>query len=33
LELVEVQPEGKKRLSGWDWFNGLRRTDGITLGA
>ena len=24
LELVEVQPEGKKRQSGNDWFNGLR---------
>ncbi|HQF54789.1 MAG TPA: methionyl-tRNA formyltransferase [Fibrobacteria bacterium] len=24
LELVEVQPEGKKRQSGGDWFNGLR---------
>lgn len=33
LELIEVQPEGKKRLSGWDWFNGLRRADGISLGA
>jgi len=24
LELIEVQPEGKKRQSGIDWFNGLR---------
>jgi methionyl-tRNA formyltransferase len=24
LELIEVQPEGKKRQSGVDWFNGLR---------
>lgn len=24
LELVEVQPEGKRRLSGADWFNGRR---------
>jgi methionyl-tRNA formyltransferase len=30
LELVEVQPEGKKRQSGIDWFNGLR-VDRIAL--
>ena len=32
VELVEVQPEGKKRLPGPDWFNGLRRPDGVPLG-
>lgn len=30
LELVEVQPEGKKRQSGADWFNG-QRLDRIAL--
>ena len=30
LELVEVQPEGKKRQSGADWFNG-QRVDRIAL--
>ncbi len=30
LELIEVQPEGKKRQSGADWFNGLR-ADRIAL--
>ena len=30
LELLEVQPEGKKRQSGMDWFNGLR-ADRIAL--
>ena len=32
LELVEVQPEGKKRISGQDWFNGLRKPEGVVLG-
>ncbi len=30
LELVEVQPEGKKRQSGADWWNG-QRTDRVVL--
>ncbi|MEN9353154.1 MAG: methionyl-tRNA formyltransferase [Fibrobacterota bacterium] len=33
LELVEVQPEGKKRLAASDWFNGLHQTDAVQLGA
>jgi len=31
LELIEVQPEGKKRMSGRDWINGLRLRPGDTL--
>jgi len=33
LELVEVQPEGKKRLPGPDWFNGLHAGGTVRLGA
>jgi methionyl-tRNA formyltransferase len=31
LELIEVQPEGKKRMSGRDWANGLRLRPGQSL--
>lgn len=31
LELVEVQPEGKKRMTGRDFFNGLRLRTGDVL--
>lgn len=31
LELIEVQPEGKKRMSGRDWINGLRRRPGQNI--
>lgn len=31
LELIEVQPEGKKRMSGRDWINGLRLRPGENL--
>jgi len=33
LELLEVQVEGKKRLSGQDFVNGYRLSDGEVLGA
>jgi methionyl-tRNA formyltransferase len=32
LELVEVQPEGKARISAFDWLLGSRLTDGTRLG-
>ena len=31
LELVEVQPEGRRRQSGADWFNGLRAAGPVVL--
>ena len=31
LELLEVQPEGRRRQSGADWFNGLRATGPVVL--
>jgi methionyl-tRNA formyltransferase len=31
LELLEVQPEGRKRQSGADWFNGLRAAGSVEL--
>lgn len=31
LELLEVQPEGRKRQSGRDWFNGLRASGAVRL--
>ncbi|HZH97676.1 MAG TPA: hypothetical protein VEX38_01785, partial [Fimbriimonadaceae bacterium] len=31
LQLLEVQPEGKKRMSGRDFFNGLRLRQGMSL--
>lgn len=31
LELLEVQPEGKKRMSGRDWINGLRLRPGESI--
>jgi len=33
LELLEVQVEAKKRLSGQDFVNGYRLSDGEVLGA
>ena len=33
LELVEVQPEGKKRLDAVAWFNGLHAEGAVRLGA
>jgi methionyl-tRNA formyltransferase len=33
LELVELQPEGKKRLPAADWFNGLHKASEVLLGA
>ena len=33
IELIEVQPEGKKRMSGRDWANGLRLQVGQSLKA
>ncbi len=32
LELIEVQPQGKKRLSGRDWFNGQHGAEPPRLG-
>lgn len=32
LHLVEVQPEGKRPMSGGDWLRGLRRSDPPPLG-
>jgi len=32
LELLEVQPEGKKRMSARDFVNGYRPTDAEKLG-
>ena len=32
LELIEVQVEGKKRMSAWDFVNGYRPYDGEVLG-
>lgn len=31
LLLLQVQPAGRKPLSGWDWANGLRLQEGICL--
>ncbi len=31
LELLEVQPEGRRRQSGADWFNGLRASGPVVL--
>jgi methionyl-tRNA formyltransferase len=31
LELLEMQPEGRRRQSGADWFNGLRATGPVAL--
>jgi methionyl-tRNA formyltransferase len=31
LELLEVQPEGRRRQSGRDWFNGLRAVGAVRL--
>ena len=31
LELLEVQPEGRRRLAAADWFNGLRAAGPVTL--
>lgn len=31
LELLEVQPEGRRRQSGRDWFNGLRAAGPVVL--
>jgi methionyl-tRNA formyltransferase len=31
LELLEVQPEGRKRQGGADWFNGLRASGAVPL--
>ena len=33
IELIEVQPEGKKRMSGRDWANGMRLQIGQSLKA
>jgi methionyl-tRNA formyltransferase len=33
LELVEVQPEGKKRMAARDFINGYRPQSGEKLGA
>lgn len=33
LELIEIQPEGKKRMSGRDWANGARLAPGLRLSA
>ncbi|WP_126148265.1 methionyl-tRNA formyltransferase [Synechococcus elongatus] len=31
LLLLQVQPAGRKPLSGWDWANGLRLQEGLSL--